>query len=302
MAQYPQDIANEVLMACGWDSFIGEIEEGGRPADLILQKYSQCLRQLSRAAQWDHLRKQSSLTMLADATGNTAGVGTKVIAPFLYEYSYPIDCMQARFVPWNWQGIGGSPSNNTSINTSVPQTGGAIQAYPPGIRLVPAPFLITQDTNYPILATDNWMDTIGTSPVARIVILTNVNQAQMVYTCFMPYPSMWPSDFRAAFVAFLASEVALPLWSTKDRKFGAEIRKENYAIAKQKVIDARVASANESGFPQSTDIIPDYIGIRSSGAGFRGGFGDGGGSGFWGAGVGWGGGGYLGYSSNDSVF
>lgn len=235
--------------------------------------------------------------MLADATGQTAGVGTTVIAPWVYEYSYPINCMKARFLPANY--LNPTVSGNISLPTTPLTTGGAQPPYGYGMRLIPAPFLISMDTNYPIDGNSNWMETQGSSPGGRVVILSNVNQANLVYTAFMPYPSVWDAQFRAAMVAFLAAEIALPL--AKDKKFGLTMRDRNMAIAKERVMAARVTNGNESGFPMTTDHMPDFMRIRSSGGGAAG---YGGSScGPWGSGgYGWDGYGYCGYGFDQSVF
>lgn len=289
MSNYPQDVAQEALDAAGIDFILGDVEEGTKPAQILLRKYGQCMRSLLRAAHWDWARAMRPLTLLADASGQTTDVGTSVVAPWLYEYSLPLDCVFVRFVPWNALApTPAIPATNTQVS-NVPQTGGQQTVYAPGMRLIPAPFLVTTDTNYTgDFSNPAWVDFPGISPAGRIVICTNVQQASLVYTAFIPYPNMWTPDFRQAFVAYLASEIALPL--AKDKKFGMQLRDANIKIAVKKVIEARVTSANEGSFPQSTDIIPDYIQIRASGAGA--------GAGPWGPGLGfsgtWGGPGSLG--------
>ena len=99
MSNTPADVANEALLACGYDFVIGDLQEGTRPAQMLLQKYGQCLRQLTRAANWNFCRRQAPLLSLADATGTTQNVGTNVIPPWTYEYAYPIDAARIRFVP-----------------------------------------------------------------------------------------------------------------------------------------------------------------------------------------------------------
>lgn len=207
------------------------------------------------------------MTLLADASGQTANVGTIVADPtFMYEYSLPLDCLLPRFVPWNaLSPTAAVPATNIQV-APVPQTSAQQAVFQPGMRLIPAPYLMTTDTNYPGDFTNPaWIDFPGVSPSGRIVICTNVQQASLVYTAFIPYPNMWSSDFRQAFVAYLASEVALAL--ARDKKFGMQLRDDNIKIARQKIGEARVTAANDASQPQSTDIIPDYIRIRGSGVG-----------------------------------
>lgn len=300
----PADVANEALDAAGVDFTLGEITEGTKPAQVVLRHYQQCLRQLQRAVHWDFCRKQAPIVMLADATGQTAGVGTVVPAPWVYEYSYPIDCMKARFLPANYLNPNAVPPGNITTPVTVPQTSVATQApYGFGMRLIPAPFLIGLDTNYPVDPASNWMEVQGESPGGRVVILSNINQAQLVYTGFMPFPSVWDSQFRGAMVAFLAARIAMPL--AKDKNFGLKMRDQQFSIAKDAVRAARITNGNEGSAPQSTSHPADWtIARMSSGVGGGSlGQGWGGAFGCWGAGgLGWNGFGYLGYGADQSVF
>lgn len=300
MSNYPADLANEALDAAGVDFTIGEPQEGTKPAQVVLRHYGQCLRQLLRAVHWDFCRQLAPLTMLADATGNTVGVGTVVIPPWTYEYAYPINCMKARFLPQNYLNPNSAPAGNITLPTTPPTTVADSALYGMGMRLVPSPFLVSMDTNYIINLASNWLDTQGTSPTGRVVILSNVNVAQLVYTAFMPYPSVWDAQFRAAFVAYLASMVALPL--AKDKAFGVKMREAQMAIARDKVMAARVTNGNESAFPTTTDHLPDWMRLRNMGGGaWSGGIAPS--CSPWGlGGYGWDGCGFMGYGFDTSVF
>jgi hypothetical protein len=285
VANLPTDIANQALDAIGVEFTLGDIEEGTRPAQVLLRAYWQCLRQLLRAAHWDFARKQAPLSLLADATGNTPNVGTIVSAAgWTYEYQYPIDCMKARFVPAIPPNqASGIPPGNISINVAVPQmTGIRTQAPFPAYRLRPARFLIGTDYNYPPQQGQITWEVQGVSPQGRSVIFTNVQNAQLVYTALMNYPSNWDVLFRAAMVSYLASEVALALH--KDKKFGLQMRGEQIKIAKEKIIQARITDGNEGW--ATNDISVDWIRTRSQGVGW-GGFSAGGWAGESGPGVFW---------------
>jgi hypothetical protein len=91
-----------------------------------------------------------------------------------------------------------------------------------------------------------------------------VQNALMVYTAVMLYPSLWDALFRGAFVAYLASEVALPL--TKERKFGLQLRSEQIKIAQMKIQQARVSDGNEGW--SSSDISVDWMRFRNVGGGY----------------------------------
>lgn len=262
MAYLPTDVANQALDACGVEMTLGDIEEGTREAQVCLRAYRECLQQLLRGAHWDFARKQAAMQLLADATGQTPNVGTQVVTPWIYEYQYPIDCMKARFVPWNPVAINPPiPSGNiTPPNPNLPLTGAAFPINP-GARLRPARFLVGTDFNYPPAPGQATWEVQGVSPAGRTVVLTNAPMAQLVYTAYMAYPSVWDSQFRAALVAFLAAEVALPL--SKDKKLGLAMRQQNLLILKDRLANARVSNGNE-GF-SSADISVDWMRARRSG-------------------------------------
>lgn len=285
----PTDIGNQALDAVGWDQQLGDIEEGTREAQVILRAYRQCLMQLLRACHWDFARKQAPLTLLADATGQTANVGTLVPTPWIYEYAYPTDCMKLRFVPWTYPPQNTAPSGNiVPVNSSLPIMTG-LSAPPLGSgRLRPSRFLVATDFNYPPpTGTINW-ETQGVSPQGRTVILTNVQQAQAVYTALVLYPSVWDPLFRAAMVSYLGSEVALPLWAKRDVKIGMTMRAEQIKIAKEKITQARITDGNEGHY--SSDISVDWMNTRFVGGPSWNGWGPGGGpagGGFGVCGYGW---------------
>lgn len=254
----PADIVNRAFDQVGRsDLVIGDLEEGTEGAMVALRHYKPALEQLLRAAHWTFARKMAPLTMLADATGNTDGVSDQVIAPWIYEYAYPIDCMKARFLPANYLAPQSAPVGNITISDAPLTTGATQPPYGPGMRLRPAPFLISFDPNFTAQQGSNWQSTIGTSPVGSEVVLTNINQAQLVYTAFMPYPSVWDALFEQSMVDLLTVRMAVPL--ARDPRMGAAVFDRCVGQLKTALTAARAASANESAFPQTTDNIPDWI-------------------------------------------
>lgn len=259
----PADIANRAIDAVGMsDMVIGDPQEGTRAAQIILRSYGECLRQLLRAAHWQFARKDAPLMLLADATGQTSFVGTLVVGnQFRYEYAYPTDCMRLLYVPWRRQGYGvGIPPDN--IQAPITPIPGVDSGPYVGQRIRPAKFLVATDYNYPPQAGQVTWEVQSVSPQGRTVVLTNVQDAHAVYTSLVLYPSVWDSLFRAAMVAYLASEVALPLWAQKDRKFGLQVRQQQMAVVKAKVTEARLADGNET--ISSSDIRVDWMDARQS--------------------------------------
>jgi len=263
MAYEPTDVANQALDSAGVDYTLGNIEDGSRPAQVTLRAYRTCLRQLLRAAHWNFARKTVQLTLLADATTNTPNVGTLVPTPWIYEYALPIDCVKARYIPANQypQNPGVPTGNITPSDPTAPLMTGLGVAPLVGQRIIPARFLVTTDSNN--LPPNPGYETPGLSPVTQTVILTNVQYAQMVYTCEQVYPSIWDDLFRGAFVAYVASEIALPL--AKDKKMGMSLRNEQIKIAKAKIMQARISDGDEGWF--SSDIKVDWMQARNTGGG-----------------------------------
>ncbi len=276
----PADIGNRALDAAGWPGpMIGDLEEGTEQATPVLRAYGPGLRQLLRTAHWDFARKMAPMTLLADATGQTSTVGTQVADPqFVYEYALPTDCVKARIVPWNNINSPGTPQFSGSFPIvqgpappgAVSMTGLQSPTSPPFIRLIPARFLVTLDYNYPALvgSITDWsqlpdIQTVeGQGPQQRTVILTNVQNASLVYTALVLYPDEWDPLFQEAFVQLLAARIALPL--AKDKRLGLALQAQAIAACKMAIADARVVNGNESGFPQTTDHTPDFIRTRWS--------------------------------------
>lgn len=278
----PADIANRSLDAAGADFVIGDIEEGGKVSEIVRRAYVPARQQLLRAAHWRFARRMSKLALLGDRWGQIEGVGTQVVEPWRFEYQYPIDCVQAQFVPVS-RHVGG----NHGAPGLVPAGQIVLQGVPPpgtntdyGRRrsLRPARFLIAVDPNYPGVtgAITDWsqlpslQNIIGVGSTARTVVLTDECEAELVYTADIEYPDEWDAGFQEGMVAFLASKIALPVAIAldRDKKFGVELRDRAIATAKGVIADARAANANE-GFSK-TDHLPDWIAVRFSGAGFDG--------------------------------
>ena len=257
----PTAIGNQVLDACGVHKTLGDIESGTDEANVILRAYRQNLQQLLRAAHWGFARRQSPLVLLADASGQTANVGTQVQTPWNYAYAWPNDCMKARFVPWNPFGLDttSTPTGNIAIPTTPV---GPVGLQVPQVRLIPARFLVGTDPNYPAAPGVAYDQVQGTSPGGSTVIMTNVKNASLVYTSNIVWPSLWDSQFRQALVAMIASNVVLRL--QPDVKVGMALRKDNIAIAMGAIKAARITDGNEAGFA-NTDHIPDWLTTRNTG-------------------------------------
>jgi hypothetical protein len=285
MADYysPEMISNLALRAAGVDFSIGSMQEGTKPAQECLLHYYDTMKQLLRAAHWSFARKDAPLQLVAaaggiatDQNGNTISVNPLVPSGFLYSYNYPTDCLLVRYIPANYWNVNPPiPSGNIvpSDNTAPLTTATMIPAG--SSRPVPSRFLITNDPNYVPEGASN--DTPGISPIGQTLILSNVQNARSVYTFEASWVNLWDDLFRNAMVASLAAQLALPL--ATDKKFGMTMRKDNIAIAMDRIKTARASSANEG--ISSSDLSVDWMRARNTGSPM----------GYWGGGAGWGGGG-----------
>lgn len=203
-------------------------------------------------------------------SGDGPTVGSLVIPPWTYEYAWPIDCIAARFVPWNNNLPQGSkPPNNISVPDVPPTT--FTEPFQTPWTLMPARMLVASDTNYPLpISPDTppsqWWNTRGVAPDMRTVVLTDVPCAELVYTKFVPYPNLWDPLFQEAMCALLATYLALPC--NPDKKEGRALRNEQIMIAKNAIGTARMRDGNE-GWP-TVERQAEWISARSLGAGYGG--------------------------------
>lgn len=291
MASTPTDICNLALDSCGIPFQLGEIEQGGREADVCLRAYGEALRMLLRAAPWAFARKQTTLQLLADASGSTPNVSTLVPGGYASRYglvyAYPVDCARIRYIPANRNANPSTPTGNiTPPNNNLPLLPSTNQNFLYGQRIVPTPFIVTNDPNFTAPPSSNAQFMQGQSPIGNTVILSNVQQATIVYTFNAIYPSLWDHLFRGAMVAYLAQQIAFPLWSSRNKPdLGVKVRAEQIVIAKQMVTEARAADGNEMT-GQSSHGAPDWVQFRRTGGSGLAGYGSASGAdyGCWGSG------------------
>lgn len=259
------DIANRALDLLGSHATIGDLQEGTTEARSMLRNYVPAMQELLRGVHWNFARKQANLALLQDRTGQQSnqfiGTGTPGMGNWTYEYDYPVDCMQARFLPLNLMQSSQVP--NPPLTT-------AGNAYPYWyVPVTPAPFLITNDA-IPGLegAITNWNqlpdfgNAQGHGIKTRVVVLTNVRNAQLVYTARIDEPNVWDPSFQQALAALLASRTATAIIA--DPKEAMAKMNMAISIAKSTIADARQSNGNEG--QSSADHIPDWITTRGAGA------------------------------------
>lgn len=258
----PTDIANLALDAIGSKYTLGDIEDGTLAAQVCLRAYPECRKRLLRGAHWQFARKQQALSLLADATGQTPYVGSTVPLPWVYEYAYPIDSVAVRFIPYT-PSSPASPPGNYAIPTT-PLAGGLQNTLLLGSRLRPGRFLIARDVNYPPKPGQQFELVQGVSPQGQTVVLTNIQYAICVYTSDVIWPSEWDILFRDAMIAYLAQTIAIKPGIIDGGMHAAlEVRQQQIAITKDKLLQARISDGNETW--SAVDHMPDWLKFRHSG-------------------------------------
>lgn len=193
------------------------------------------MQALSRAAPWDRMRAQITLTQYKAAMINGALSSNPPPQPFLYEYLYPPDCLKVHFVLPTIQ-LQPSPPLTTAPS-SMPMIGPAS----PG-----TPFVVGTD-----------FDTAG-NPIS--VILTNLPNAQCIYTRDLTqFPDLWDPLFLSGATAFLGAYFINALARNK------ALYDDAVSVAKSMIDQARAASGNEG--LQSVDRVPDWLLARRAGGG-----------------------------------
>lgn len=264
------NIGNQALISLGHPRVLGSLRDGSKEANAILEVYAPSVEEISRAAHWNALRRQANLTLLNYQNGATypaAGSGTPGMGQWIYEYAWPIDCMKARYVPYNNGATTPVPAGNiVPANSSSPLTGN-LNLFPTA-RTIPAPFLVSQDIVPNVQgAINSWSQAPdfdgaqGQSWSQQTVILTNVQNASLVYTALVESPNVWDPLFRQAVVCLIASKIALVV--VEDKKMAMQMQALVIARAKAALQQARISDGNEG----PTNINHDAGWIKARGAG-----------------------------------
>lgn len=228
----PVSIVNEALQDIGAQATVSSISpsDGTDEADSASILYTPTLEMLLRAAHWNFARRQGTLTLLKSAPGtpeNAAGTPPFPPQPWAYEYAYPSDAIQARFL---------LPQVPNQALTP-PLTSATQGVFSRQIRAGSIPFQIGLDLD----AQNN--------PIK--VVLTNLPQAQLIYTALVTVVDLWDPLFRRAMVAALGARLVNALSRNKplfDTQAG---------IARDLVMQARVSDGNEG--VTVSDHLPDWI-------------------------------------------
>jgi hypothetical protein len=217
--------------------------DGSAEGDAASLLYQTKIDDLHRAAHWNFARFQGPLTLLKAAAGTPENLnGTTTLIPprpWTYSYAYPSNCLKARYI---------LPVSAVSGSGGVPFTTADNNAPPMYGQDIAVRFLVGTDTD----ANGNDVR----------VILTNMSQAEMVYTKRITDPNLWDASFVQAATSYLGG------WFVNALARNAALHKDQMSIAVQIINKARVSDGNEG--PVVQDHTPDWIRIRGSApAGFN---------------------------------
>lgn len=185
MATTVEQVVNQALMLAGKPQRIADIYEGSESAVIALELYAQARDELQREREWSFQRKVAALTLLKGpppAGGYSSNTPWSNIYPnpgFLYEYAYPLDCLDLRAI-------------------IAPPLGGM-----PDLDPLAALFRVDNDPT-PVVSGN---PPTASGPAAK-VIFCNVTNAMGVYRASITNPVLWQPDYVKALVQSLAEKFA----------------------------------------------------------------------------------------------
>jgi hypothetical protein len=240
----PVDITNRALQAIGTRSSIAALNEGSNEANNASLSYVPTRQQLIRAAPWRFATTTAQLSLLKAAPGTlesplpaTTWSNAYPAPGWSYQYAYPQDCERARKVVPGYLVTQGSA---TPI-FPVPM----LQVAPwsmPGVRFEVATDLDANNNPY-------------------TCILSNLDQALLVYLRDIAVESLWDAAFVDAMVLGLAGSLALALTGDK------QLANLMFNRANAAITSARAADANEglTVIDHDADWITHGHGLRRLG-------------------------------------
>lgn len=234
MAATDVSITNRSLLSIGARAQVSSINpsDGSTEGDAAATLFVPTFEALARSANWNCLRQQITLSLLAAAQGtpeNPQGTSLPIPpTPWLYQYAYPSDCLKIRYIQCSLPVPVGGSVPNTTFNNAAPIN------IPTQSQI---PFVVAYSTDS------------ANNPIT--VVLTNQSQAQAVYTVNQPNPVIWDSLFQEGMVSSLAAYF-VPALSLNLPLMQASVQRAERIIAQ-----ARTADGNEG--VTSMDHYPDWM-------------------------------------------
>jgi hypothetical protein len=255
------DICNRALSVIGTRSSIASMSEASPEAQACTLHFEASCRSLLRLAPWSFARATVLGALIGAAAGtpenpngtvplplvpvsaaNPAGSSPPQIVSWRYEYAWPRDCVRLRQVKYPCELL----PNSGSLVQLWPGMAMASSLYPDG-----ADMTMESRVSYQI-ALDQ--DSSGNQIK---VILSNVEQALLVYTAFVGDPGLWDDEFSEAFVYYLGAHLVGALIGDK------QVDKAMLEKASMLATQARAVDGNEQ--PLSPNHTPDWIRARGGG-------------------------------------
>lgn len=236
-------ISNRALLGVGARAQVSSIDpsDGSTEADALSLLWTPTFEQLGRAAPWNCLRAQKTLTLLQAASGTPENPNGDTLpippTPWLYAYQYPSDCLLFRFIVPSLPSSNGDDPPPTSISN-------AAGSWVPNSGMIPFAIATDEDLNG--------------SPIS--VVLTNQSQAQAIYNRNLPNPALWDSLFQQAMVSALGAFL-VPALSLNFQLMNMAI-----ATAEKVIHQARTQDGNEG--VTTMDHLPDWIRARAGAQGY----------------------------------
>jgi hypothetical protein len=219
----PVQICNMALGMCGARTAISSLAENSPAARACALYYDTALGRCLQSARWNFARAQVALSLLKSAVATpTPDV---VPPPWIYEYAYPSDAVQVRYL--------------MPLVDNAPSVVPGTVSQPSYIGPV-VPFLISTD-----------LDAGGN----RIkVLLTNQEAASAVYTVRVTDSTMYDDQFTTMLANYLGYLISFPLNGDK------ALRQQCFEIAEKAGKEAEASNGNEG--ITIIDDVPDWIRVR----------------------------------------
>lgn len=224
------DVVNQALDEIGARVVVSDLTDNTPQARVARRWYGFCKDQVLRTAPWAFARRTLPLSLLGTLTDTPPGSPV----PFLFKYAYPSDCLKLRYII------------PTPVIPSIPA-----QDLAPNVSEGPFFPWCGPRREWRFLVN---LDVDPNTGFQSKTVIANLNLPLAVYTADVTSPDLWDPLFQNALVSLLASKFVQPLTGN------AGMKKDYEALARDAVLQARVADGNES--ITTADPRVDWIDVR----------------------------------------
>lgn len=215
MAASVVDICNMALARIGHSETIASLDERSKPAQACTLFYAAARDFVLRDGVWNFATRSVQLAEVSDAS----------FPGWEYVYRYPTDCLAARQVTTS------AGSRLRWYETDPTRSDRLLRWLPPRI-----PFEVSSDE-------------------AGRLILTDLEEAYLVYTASVTDTNLFDAMFVSALAWYLAVELVMPLAVDERRAARAE---RNYAIVLSQAEAANLNETQRDPAPESPSITARY--------------------------------------------